>query len=128
MSCKYLTTGVLNKNAETKFAHIEVLNLDDCAHTVNIKVVNWTNPTYPSEITVIPAGTLKVEANTAQFFNASLPTSPFRYEVRVKLYDSDNVIVNIFGVADPCLANTNQEGNTVLFNDLVELEDEDDDD
>ncbi|MCX7745966.1 MAG: hypothetical protein N2645_03600 [Clostridia bacterium] len=127
MSKKILTTGILNKHAETNFAHVTVENLDCKPHWVDVKVINWTNPNNPIELYVIPNHAIKVGPKNAQYFNSGV-AGVTHYEIRIITDACDHVIVNCFGVTDPCTCSRNQEGNTVLYKDLINLNDEDDDD
>lgn len=121
------TTGVLNRNIATNFAHIEVANFSDTAQRVFVTVYDWDlNP-----VTPVPNGTFSAlipPLNNA-VFSAAIPAGVIHYEVRLNLPTGPDVdiIANIFGVTggilDPNLR-ANQEGNTVLFNDLIVISNE----
>lgn len=117
----HLTTGILNRNRNTNFAHIEVANYSTTSESVVVAVYSWDglNPV------LIPGGVFNVTlpANSRRTFNVNV-SSFIHYAVRLNIPEDRNVVVNIFGVtggfSDPNFL-ANQEGNTVLFEDLVEI-------
>jgi hypothetical protein len=120
-SRRCLTAGILNRNINTNFAHIEIANFTDVTQNVIITVFTWGTPT----ATPIPGCTfnINVAANSRRTLNCSV-IGRIHYEVRVNIPENVDLIVNVFGVmgglADPNFR-ANQEGNTVLFQDLVPL-------
>lgn len=118
------TTGVLNRHALTNFAHIEIANFSTTAQRVAVTVYNW-DLTPPA---AVAGGSFNsvIAANDNLVLSVPIPTGVIHYEVRLNLPVGEdvNVVANITGVTggalDPNLR-ANQEGNTVLFRNLVPI-------
>lgn len=114
--CTALTTGVLNRNSNTVAAHVELANFnsEDVRH-VTVYFYNWD--TSPPTLIKSFRLSLALSSNTP----LDVLFTSFHYEVRA-IFDGcdDGVIINCFGRDDNYVF---QEGNTVLFKELVVLDD-----
>jgi hypothetical protein len=114
-SQKILTTGVLNRNANTTEAHVELVNLDpDSNRTITVRVIGWSGT--PA---TLGQQTFNIPPNQNRSFLVNV-SSVVHYEVRVIVNRDEDVVVNVFGTGANVLAN--QEGNTVLYSQLIEVD------
>lgn len=112
---KILTTGVLNRNTNTTTAHVELVNLDpDSNRTITVQVIGWIGTP-----TILDQQTFNLPPNQNTSFLVNVSTV-VHYEVRLIVNRDEDVVVNVFGTGANVLAN--QEGNTVLYSQLIEVE------
>jgi len=114
--CLILTTGVLRRNNNTVAAHVEVANFSQKhCKDVTVQFYDWdTSP--PTLIASFPIN-LPPSSNTP----LDVAITSDHYEVRIIIDNkTDDVIVNCYGRDGNFIF---QEGNTVLFKDLVKLND-----
>jgi hypothetical protein len=112
-----LTTGVLRRNSNTVAAHVEVANFSQSkVRDVTIQFYNW-DTTPPTLIASFPIN-LPPSSNTP----LDISVTSDHYEVRAIFddkYYKDDVTVNSYGRDANFVF---QEGNTVLFEELVQLQ------
>lgn len=113
-SKKYLSTGVLNTHTNTVSAHAELVNLDPKKTAIiQVKVKDWDSGL------IIFDTTLTLPPNV--WDNPVIPLGGAgHYEMRYNIIDgNDDVVINSYGVDGTTFGN--QEGNTVLFQDLADI-------
>lgn len=114
-SQKILTTGVLNRNANTTEAHVELVNLDpNSTRTITVQVIGWVGTPI-----ILGQQTFTIPPNQNRSFLVNV-TSVVHYEVRLFVRRDEDVVVNVFGTGLNVLAN--QEGNTVLYSQFIEVD------
>jgi len=107
-----LTTGVLRRNNNTVAAHLEVANFSPYhVREVTVYFFNWET-TPPTLIEAFPIS-MPPSSNTP----LDVDITSDHYEVRI-LREHEDVLVNCYGSDSNFVF---QEGNTVLFKDLVEI-------
>jgi len=113
---KILTTGVLNRHIDTQSAHVELVNLDpNSSRTITVQVYSWNGSP-----TLLNQQTFNIPPNQSRTFNQNVANT-VHYEVRLIVKRDEDVVVNVFGTSPPN-NQTNQEGNTVLYSQLSEVE------
>ncbi|MGG1680333.1 hypothetical protein ACIFOT_32270 [Neobacillus sp. NRS-1170] len=113
---KILTTGVLNRHINTQVAHVELVNLDpNSFRKITVQVYSWnTTPTLLNQVI------FNIPPNQNRVFSQNVANT-VHYEVRLIVKRDEDVVVNVFGTSPPN-NQTNQEGNTVLYSELTEVE------
>jgi len=119
-----LSTGVLRKEPGTVSAVINLANLDDKGHHVNVEVWNWSSYSNPVKLPVLIGNNTQVNfpyhlapENLAVMYTDL--TGVLFYEIRITHRKEKNIITNCFGRANNLAA---QEGNTVLNHQLVKID------
>jgi hypothetical protein len=113
---RILTTGVLNRHINTQSAHVELVNLDpNSSRTITVQVYSWNGSP-----TLLNQQTFNIPPNQSWTFNQNVSNN-VHYEVRLIVKRDEDVVVNVFGTSPPN-EQTNQEGNTVLYSQLSEVE------
>ncbi|WP_409341731.1 hypothetical protein [Paenibacillus sp. MBLB4367] len=114
-----LTTGIINKNANTEFSHTEVVNRRSSPVQVRVVVFSWNNQNSP---VVLSSVAQTIAANSFRSFNTNISAVNFHYEVVILLSSVTNVVANHFGLNSVGGVPTSpQEGDTVLFKELVHI-------
>ncbi|OPH57666.1 hypothetical protein BC351_03890 [Paenibacillus ferrarius] len=118
-----LSTGILRKAPKTKFALIDVVNLNRTAsRAVTVQVFDWSTGS-PVPLKVSPCGTKKctvnVRPNKSVFLFADVSKVTFKYEVRITHQEDRKLITNVTGVTNTPF--TPQVGDTVLQSNLVRI-------
>ena len=118
------STGVLRREPDTVTAVVNLVNVDDSNHDVTVEVWDWSSYSNPVMLPVLIGNNEIVDfpyflapENLAVMY-ADI-TGVLFYEIVISHPDEENIIVNCFG-RSPNL--TAQEGNTVLDNQLVQLD------
>ncbi|TBL76051.1 hypothetical protein [Paenibacillus thalictri] len=117
------STGILRKPPKTKFALVDVVNLNKGgSRTVEVQVFDWSNGS-PVPLKVTPCGTRKcrvvVGPNKSVFLYADVSRVKFKYEVRITMSLDPKLIANVYGVTNAPF--TPQAGDTVLQRSLVRI-------
>lgn len=117
------STGILRRPPKTKFALVDVVNLNQThSRRVTIQVYDWSNGS-PVPLKVTPCGTRKcsvrVAPNKSVFIYADVSKVKFKYEVRLIRHSDHKLITNVFGVTNQSFRP--QEGDTVLQRSLVKI-------
>ncbi|GAW28499.1 MULTISPECIES: hypothetical protein [unclassified Carboxydocella] len=111
-----LSTGVVRKDASTTQVRINSVNLDpDDQRQITIQVFDWTTGS-PTQIGTDINVTLN--PNKSNSSTVALLVTVTDYEIRVKVPNDEDVIVNTFGET---ALGVMIGANTVLFKDLVKL-------
>lgn len=118
-----LSTGILRRPKKTKFALVDVVNLDkEHSRTVTVQVFDWSTGS-PIPLKVSPCGTkgcrVTIERNKSVFLFADVSKVSFKYEVRITHHGDHKLITNVFGVTNAPF--TPQEGDTVLQRNLIRI-------
>lgn len=128
MSHNIYSTGVLRRGKNTTTAVAEVLNLSSKKTIVcTVEMFNWSNYDIAIPIAVkigedFAKFPYKLGSNQLAEFYADLlgKNDAVLYEIRTIISDDDMVVVNCFG--NSAFPYTSQEGNTVLFRELVKID------
>jgi len=118
-----LSTGILRRPRKTKFALVDVVNLNKAAsRLVTVQVFDWSAGA-PVPLKVSPCNTktctVRVAPNSSVFFFADVSKVSFKYEVRITQLLDRKLITNVFGVTNAPF--TPQDGDTVLQRNLVRI-------
>lgn len=112
-----LTTGIINKNANTEFSHTEVVNRRSSPVQVRVVVFSWNNPNNP---VVLSSVAQNIPPNSFRTFNTNISVVNFHYETVILVSNTTNVVANHYGLNSVGGVPTSpQVGDTVLFKDLV---------
>jgi hypothetical protein len=117
------STGILRRPPKTKFALVDVVNLNKtCFRSVTVQVFDWSNGS-PIPLKVSPCGAkkcfIRVAPNKSVFLYAVVSKVSFKYEVRIKQHKDPKLISNVYGVTNEPF--TPQEGDTVLQRSLIRI-------
>lgn len=118
------STGILRRPPRTRFALVDVVNLNTaCSRSITVQVFDWSNGS-PIPLKVSPCGvkkcTVMVAPNKSVFLFADVSRVSFKYEVRITQHSDHKLITNVYGVTNAPF--TPQEGGTVLQRNLVKLQ------
>jgi len=123
-----LSTGILLRDPASFNAHVDVGNFSASRQIIEVEMWDWgvdQEWDAPKQIPVSPSGAVIVNPNTLRSFLAVITQSTAQpslnlshYEVRVKVSDGKNVVVNCFAIE---AGGAIVPGNTVLHKQLVEI-------
>jgi hypothetical protein len=123
-----LSTGVLLRDPVSFNAHVDIGNFSSNKQMVEVEIWDWgvdQEWDTPTPIPVSPSGAIIVNPNTLRSFLAVITHSAAQpsqnlshYEVRVKVSEVKNVVVNCFAIK---AGGEIVLGNTVLHKNLVEI-------
>ena len=119
-----VSTGVMRREPGTISAVVNLVNLDNKSHNVEVEVWNWSAYSNPTKLPVLIGNNIPVKfpyrlssENLAVMY-ADL-TGVLFYEIRITLPKEGDIIGNCFGRNAALVA---QEGNTVLDQQLVRID------
>lgn len=119
-----LSTGILSREPLTVTAVIQVVNTDrKHFHRVTVEVWDWSSYSDPTLLPVLIGDNqdanfpYRLAARHAAVFYTHLNEQVQLYEIRIIHSDHNDIIANCFGRSAPPY--TSQEGNTVLYRQLV---------
>lgn len=117
------STGILRRPKKTKFALVDVVNLNKAiSRKVTVQVLDWSTGS-PIPLKVSPCGTkvcrVTAAPNKSVFLFADVSKVRFKYEVRITHHGDNKLITNVSGVTNAPF--TPQEGDTVLQRNLIRI-------
>lgn len=118
-----LSTGILRRPKKTKFALIDIVNLNKMrCRRVTVQVFDWSSGS-PVPLKVSPCVrkicTVSIAPNKSVFLFADVSKVSFKYEVRIRQNEDPKLITNVTGVTNTPF--TPQAGDTVLQRNLIKI-------